>query len=133
MRRREFNRLYPKYRSVIQAIARKYSKTDDELCADLEQEGALCMLRIDLRKAKSNPDAFLRMAIRNTIIDYLRRENPQVYESLDHRLTCGDQVERLANGDLFLISHRPVNPLLMDEAVETRRADDEETDEPDSE
>lgn len=113
MRKREFNRLYPRYRRIIQAIARKFAKQDDELCADLEQEGVLCLLRINLGNATKNPDAFLRMAIRNSMIDYLRRQNPQIYESLDYRIECGDQVERRSSGDLALLSDRPNSPKLF--------------------
>lgn len=113
MRKRDFDRLYPRYRRTIQAIARKFARQDDELCADLEQEGVLCLLRINLGNATRNPDAFLRMAVRNSMIDYLRRQNPQIYESLDYRLECGDQVEVGWTGDVSLVSERPASPRLF--------------------
>jgi len=128
MRKRDFEKRYAKYQRTIQAIARKFARQDDELCADLEQEGVLCLLKIDMEKATRNPDAFLRMALRNSMIDYLRRQNPQIYESLDYRLSCGDQVEQTETGDLRLLSQRPRPPKLHrieDEEPESKDVENE--------
>lgn len=115
MRRKEFDKLYPKYRPIIQAIARKLARQDDDLCADLEQEGACLFWQINTDNAHTNLDSFLRTAAQRRMIDYLRRNRPHLYESLDHRLACGDQVEQLENGELILISDRPRAPRLHDD------------------
>lgn len=114
----EFERTYPKYRKVIQAIARKYAHSDDELCADLEQEGALRLLQLDLSRIRKNPSAFIRTSVRNAIIDYLRNQDPRMYESLTYRLSCGDQLETLDDGEVLLLSRRPDRPNLYDEDEE---------------
>jgi RNA polymerase sigma factor (sigma-70 family) len=106
----DFERLYPKYSAVIQAIARKYGHTDDAMVEDLEQEGRICLWKLDLSKATSNPDSYIRNALRNRMIDLLRRESPAKHDSLDERLAFGGELERLPNGDLFLSSQPPTCP-----------------------
>lgn len=110
---RDFNRLYPKYRPVIQAIARKLVGADDEMVRDLEQEGAFALYQLDLSRVMTNQDAWIRKAIRNRQIDYLRRHKPTSVrmESLDLRLEKGDQLEELAGG-LRLVTKRPLPPKL---------------------
>jgi RNA polymerase sigma factor (sigma-70 family) len=123
---RDFDRLYPKYRPVIQAIARKLVGTDDEMVRDLEQEGAFALFQLDLSRATSNPDAWIRKAIKNRQIDYLRRHKPASIrmESLDARLEQGDQLEELAGG-LSLVSHRPPPPKLHDAWEDLEEQSDE--------
>lgn len=103
MRRKQFDQYYEKYRSVITAIARKLGGRDDELVADLEQEGAMALWHLDT-PPHTNFDAMARQAIKFRMIDYLRRHNPQVYESLDALLEIGNQLEKDARGNLRLVS-----------------------------
>lgn len=123
MRRREFERhYYPKYQASIRAIARKLAQRDDELAQDLEQEGAFALLLLNPDLATSNADAWIRQALKNRMVDYLRKQNPGRYESLDARLEAGDQLEQLPAGDVFLRSTRSPLPDVP-EPVETDSED----------
>lgn len=115
MRTREYERLAKRYEPAICGIARNLGKTDDALVEDLEQVGRFALSQLDPSKAKTNPDAWIRKVIYNKMVDFLRDYDPGAYESLDYRMECGDQVERLPNGDLYLISGRPLPPKLLDE------------------
>ena len=93
---------YPKYRTTITAIARKLGLRDDALVQDLEQEGAFALLKLDLSKPRTNPDAFIRQAIKYRMVDFLRQYNPAAHESLDARLEAGQQLEMGEDGELLL-------------------------------
>jgi len=107
---KQFEKYYQRYyvdRKMIQRIARKLSMNDEELYKELVQEGLIRLWGLDLRKATKNEDAYIRQAIKFAIIDYLRRNSPNKYESLDARLLAGEQLEKdSATGELRLISSR---------------------------
>lgn len=87
MTNEEFEGYYfEKYRSVVKAIARKLARDDDALFEDLQQEGWLGLLQLDLSKANKNPDSWIRQAIRFSMIDALRASDPNKYSSLDRLL-----------------------------------------------
>lgn len=93
MTNHEFEEVYwPKYDTVIRAIARKLAQTNDSLAEDLYQEGLIALWDCDPSKAKTNPDAFIRQAIKFRMIDYLRRERLKVTESLDGYIDSGMQL-----------------------------------------
>lgn len=87
------NVYYPRYQSVIKAIARKMARGDSALCEDLCQEGAVKLWKLQPEKAKTNPDAWIRRALQLGMIDYLRRTHPDRYCSLDQLLEAGAQLE----------------------------------------
>lgn len=105
---------YAKYIVAIRGIARKFAGSDDQLMEDLEQEGALALMRLDPSKAKINEGAWIRQAIKHRMVDFLRKYRPQRYESLDQRFECGDQLEQLDTGELILRSTRHPMPILLD-------------------
>lgn len=108
MKRTDFDQYYERYRSVITAIARKLAGRDDDLVADLEQEGAIALWNLNPGIAVTNLDAMVRQAIKFRQIDYLRRQNPQQYESLDGLLEGGNQLESDPLGGSRLVSaYRP--------------------------
>lgn len=124
----QFALLYPKYAASIRAIARKFGNADDALVQDLEQEGRICLWRLDISKAVANPDSYIRNAIRNKIIDFLRKENSGRYDSLDERMEFGEELERLPNGDLHLSAQH--TPLPTDFWRDTDELSDPETGDP---
>ena len=98
MTNQEFEDVYwPRYDSVVKAIARKLAQTNDSLVEDLYQEGLIALWECDPRKAKTNPDAFMRQAIKFRMIDFLRRERLKSTESLDSYLEYGMQLTGGAN------------------------------------
>jgi DNA-directed RNA polymerase specialized sigma24 family protein len=114
---RDFKKYYPKYRTAIAGIARKLGGRDDELVRDLEQEGALALLQLDPARATKNADAWVRQAMKNRMVDFLRKYNPRLYESLDARLEAGDQLEQSEGTTMHLISARQQLPRLIDETL----------------
>lgn len=99
MTNQEFEEVYwPKYNTVVQAIARKLAQTNDSLAEDLYQEGLIALWECEPSKAKTNPDAFIRQAIKFRMIDFLRRERLKVTESLDCYLESGMQLVEGPNG-----------------------------------
>lgn len=93
MTHEEFNEVYyPKYNSVIKAIARKLVKSNDTLLEDLYQEGLIALWMCNPQDAKKNPDAYIRQAVRFRMIDFLRRQKYTVTESLDAHMEAGRQV-----------------------------------------
>ena len=119
MRKRDFDKFYGRYKATITAIARKLVGSDDDMVQDLEQVGALALLRLNPKRAKTNADAWIRQAIKNRMIDYLRKDKPPSVriESLDGRLESGDQLEQHASGEFHLITSRPTPPKLHEETV----------------
>jgi len=115
VRRRDYERYYERYLPAIKGIARKLAGSDNELAEDLEQQGALELLQLQPAKATRNESAWIRQALKRRMIDFLRKYNPAIYQSLDARLENGDQVERNANGQLTLLSsHHPAPRLHCD-------------------
>jgi len=106
VRKRDFEAYYARYRDTITAIARKLAGTDDDLVADLEQEGVIALWKLNPARATKNRDAWIRQAIKFRMVDYLRKNDPRMYESLDTRLACGDQLEQDEVGDLILRTSR---------------------------
>lgn len=74
---------YPRYKSVIEAIARKAASDDRDLWDDLVQAGTIGLLNVDLAKATTNLDAYIRNTIRNKIIDYVRWTRYRTFDRLD--------------------------------------------------
>jgi RNA polymerase sigma factor (sigma-70 family) len=94
MTNKQFNLYYKRYESVIQAIARKYAASDQDLFDDLMQVATIGLYEADLRRPYKNEDAFLRQVIRNKVIDHLRWLDHKRFDRLDQRLAQGDQVIR---------------------------------------
>ena len=93
MTNEEFEQVYyPRYTAVIRAIARKLAQKNDALMEDLVSEGVIALWKVDPSKAKDNPDAFIRQAIKFRMIDWIRKERPEMSESLTPYLERGDQV-----------------------------------------
>lgn len=88
----QFALYHPKYAKKILAIARTLLQRNDALMDDLSQEGLIALWEFDLASVRTNEDSAIRSAIRNQMIDYLRKERPAQYESLDRALEHGDQV-----------------------------------------
>lgn len=83
---------YVKYASVIRAIARKLAKKNDPLMDDLFQEGLIALWKCEPTTARDNEDAFIRQAVKFRMIDYMRRERPALYESLNVKMEHGGQI-----------------------------------------
>jgi RNA polymerase sigma factor (sigma-70 family) len=81
-----FDALYPKYADVIKGIARKLSGGNERLLDDLEQLGMIALWKCEPENATKNPDSYIRQAIKFRMIDFLRKEAPRRYESLDEIL-----------------------------------------------
>lgn len=94
---------YPKYNSVIRAIARKLANTNDALTDDLYQEGLMALWLCNPQGAQRNQDAYIRQAVKFRMIDFLRREKLADKESLDLQLEHGRQVVRGDDGALSLV------------------------------
>lgn len=104
MHNEEFETFYlPKYDLVIRAIARKLAQTNDTLAEDLYQEGLIALWNCNPARAKDNPDAYIRQALKFRMIDYLRRERIYNTESLEARLERGEQLVMDAAGSFDLI------------------------------
>lgn len=88
----EFEQAYGQYASDIQAIARRLAKTDDDLCDDLNAVGMIALWQLELAPVTTNERAYVRQAVRNRMIDHLRRQRTHKTESLDARIEAGDQV-----------------------------------------
>jgi DNA-directed RNA polymerase specialized sigma24 family protein len=94
---------YPKYKSVIRAIARKLAMTNDALVEDLYQEGLVALWNCQPRLARDNPDAFIRQSVKFRMIDFLRKEKLSSTESLDARMEVGEEIVERAPGELALV------------------------------
>jgi RNA polymerase sigma factor (sigma-70 family) len=105
------NVYYPKYESVIRAIARKIAFRNDALLDDLVAEGMIALWKLDPAKAKINVDAYIRQSIKYKLIDWMRRERPAKYDSLETLLEHGNQLSYDEVGELHLYKahdyHRP--------------------------
>lgn len=108
----EFNVLYEELyvkRRVIQAMARKLAKNDPDLYDDLVQIGLFTLWRLDVTKAKSNRDSWIRQAMKFKMIDHLMLMDPRKYVSLDQHLEMGYQLEDTVDGTRMTVapSDRP--------------------------
>lgn len=128
MTNEEFESHYlPKYDLVIRAISRKLAQTNDTLAEDLYQEGLIALWNCNPGRAKDNPDAYIRQALKFRMIDYLRRERIYNTESLDARLERGDQLVRDVAGDLDLVVLPSTPPVRFADAYkDTKRHFEEE-------
>ncbi len=82
----EYLPLYTKYRPVIIAIAMKLCNGQPDWVDDLAQEGFIALANIDVSKITSNESSFVRQSVKFRMIDFLRREAPARYESLEAML-----------------------------------------------
>lgn len=104
----EFERVYyPKYDTIIRAIARKLANKNDALMEDLYQEGLIALWKLEPRYAKDNVDAYIRQSVKFRMIDFVRKERPALYDSLTGHLERGDQVIKDEDtGEIRLLSVR---------------------------
>lgn len=87
-----FNEYLARYKNAISALARKLARRDQELFEDLRQEGMIALWNLDPQKARDNEDAWLRQALWNKMVSFLRRERRRAFDSLDSLLERGAQV-----------------------------------------
>jgi RNA polymerase sigma factor (sigma-70 family) len=99
----EFDQYYQKYKDIIRAIARKLARQNDALVDDLTQEGLIALSRCHPERAIAKPDAYIRQSVKFRMIDYLRKDRPAAYDSLDLHLANGAQLTRDDDGDMELI------------------------------
>ena len=94
MTNEEFERLLPQHNTEIKSIARLLASGNKDLYEDLYQEGLITFWNLDLSRATDNLKAWVRSAVRNRMIDYLRKQRLYGYgtESLDKHLWGGAQV-----------------------------------------
>ena len=127
MTNEEFENTYlPKYDLVIRAIARKLAQTNDTLAEDLYQEGLIALWNCKPHRARDNPDAYIRQALKFRMIDYLRRERIYATESLEARLERGEQLVMDVAGSFDLVI--PRERLKTKNQKPTAQDDDEESD-----
>lgn len=94
MTNREFEEVYyPKYKDAIAALARRFEHTDASLVEDLEQEGAIALWSLDLRRVKKNEASYIKQAVAFRMVDFLRKERPARFESLDAELLSWVRME----------------------------------------
>lgn len=129
MNNREFRRYHVKYKSVIQAIARKYAGADQDLFDDLVQVATIGLLDADLRRPYKNEDAFLRQVIRNKVVDHLRWLDYKDFDSLDQRLAQGDQIVKDFDGEItFVHGNNRKDPRNMERPLPERPDEDDDYD-----
>lgn len=99
MNEKTFNAYYKIYyveKRTIQRIARKLAKNNQSLYAELVQIGLITLWKLDPKRATINEDSWIRQALKNRMIDFLRQEfkkKPKI-QSLDVLLESGDQLEK---------------------------------------
>lgn len=103
----------PRYINDIQAIARKLAKRDQELFEDLVQEGRIALWGLNPKKARDNEDAWIRQAIYNKMVSFLRRERRRVFDSLDSLLERGAQVME-SDGEAHMVAPLVRRPRSVD-------------------
>lgn len=108
----QFTTYLKRHVNDIQAIARKLARRDQELYEDLVQEGRIALWGLDVRKAKDNEDAWIRQALYNRMVSFLRRDRrrPKMFDSLDALLERGAQVVEDSDGPGVVnpMSRRPM-------------------------
>lgn len=102
-----FDDLEQKYRRIIRAIAVKLGHRFPGVLPDLEQEGRIALWKLNLTTVTTNEDSYIRNAIRNRMIDYLRREHLRNLWSLDWLLKHGWELER--EGDRVVLVYTPAH------------------------
>lgn len=99
MNEKTFAKYYHTYyvdKRIIQRIARKLAKNNQALYAELVQIGLITLWKLDPKRATVNEDSWIRQALKNRMIDFLRQEfkkYPKI-QSLDIMLESGDQLEQ---------------------------------------
>lgn len=94
----QFALAYARYRRVIAALARKLARRDDDLAADLEQVGLIGLWRLDVSRATTNEDAWVRQALVNRMRSHIRSQHPERYVSLTALVDDGVQLVETASG-----------------------------------
>lgn len=92
------NDYYPRYQSMIVAIARRLAKTDHDLFVDLCQEGALALWRCEPKNATRSVDTYINQSIKFRMIDYLRKYQKGDVISIDSLDAAGIQVADTKEG-----------------------------------
>lgn len=120
----EFTNVYfPRYEGVIRAIARKLAYRNDALMEDLYSEGTIALWKVNPKKAKDNPDAYIRQAIKFRMIDRIRKERPGQMESLDLLLDHGHQVVYDEDAETPILLMQPLPGAPGTSTEEAHRAD----------
>jgi RNA polymerase sigma factor (sigma-70 family) len=88
----EFDALLAQYKEAISGMARKLARTDTDLFDDLVSVGMIRLWQLDISKATSNADSWIRAAIRNAMVDFIRQQRLSETESLTALLAAGNQV-----------------------------------------
>lgn len=102
---RQYKRFAGLFGSSIRGIARKLSKQDEELFADLVQVGHIALWQVEPNRARRNTDAYIRQSVKFRMVDHLRRMDPDRYVSLDDVLDGRHSLERdEVAGGLCLVS-----------------------------
>lgn len=104
---KRFNEVYlPRYRPVIEALARKVGRRNHELVEDLVQTGLIALWKLDPERAHKNEDAWIRTLLYNKMISVYRREKRRTNESLEVMLDRGAQVAEGESGEAMVIVPR---------------------------
>lgn len=107
----DFNRYYAFYKDAIEGMARKLARTDYDLFDDLVSVGMIRLWKLDIARASSNPDSWIRAAIRNAMVDFLRQQRLNETESLTALLAAGNQVTQdPETGLAYLVAVTPITP-----------------------
>jgi len=105
----EFNHHYALYRDAIEGMARKLARADNDLFDDLVSVGMIRLWELDTSKASTNPGSWIRAAIRNGMVDFLRQQRFNETESLTALLAAGNQVTQDPDtGVAYLVVASPV-------------------------
>lgn len=104
---KRFNEVYlPKYRDVIEALARKIARRDQDLYEDLVQVGMIKLWELEPYNATQNEDAWIRAALYKNMISARRKEKRRPLESLEFMIDKGAQIIALETGEPHLIAPR---------------------------
>lgn len=109
MDEKQYEGYLARYINDIQAIARKLAKRDQELFEDLVQEGRIALWGLNPKKARDNEDAWIRQAIYNKMVSFLRRERRRSFDSLDSLIERGAQVVE-EGGEAHMVSPQVIRP-----------------------
>lgn len=94
---------YPRYKTRIAAIARRYARRDDALFDDLFQCGCIKLWSLDVSRAVANVDSYVSKAVARAMVDHLRQLDPRKYASLEALLAAGGQLVEDAFGEPLII------------------------------
>jgi len=99
-----FNDMYlPRYKAVIEALARKVARRNHELYEDLVQTGYIALWQLEPEHATQNEDAWIRSLIYNKMVSVWRREKRRANESLETMLERGAQVAENDAGEAQIL------------------------------